>query len=63
MLYNDTASSPIDTVLIVRGGGSIEDLWAFNNEDLAREIYDFPLPIISGVGHEIDFTIADFVHT
>jgi exodeoxyribonuclease VII large subunit len=48
-------------VLIVRGGGSIEDLWAFNNEDLAREIYDFPLPIISGVGHEIDFTIADFV--
>jgi exodeoxyribonuclease VII large subunit len=61
LLYNDTASSPIDTVLIVRGGGSIEDLWAFNNEDLAREIYDFPLPIISGVGHEIDFTIADFV--
>ena len=45
LLYNDTASSPIDTVLIVRGGGSIEDLWAFNNEDLAREIYDFPIEL------------------
>ncbi|MDC0198604.1 exodeoxyribonuclease VII large subunit [Pseudomonadota bacterium] len=50
-----------DVILICRGGGSIEDLWAFNNESLAREIFDFPLPIISGVGHEIDFTIADFV--
>ena len=61
LLYNETASNPIDTVLMTRGGGSIEDLWAFNNEHLAREIYDFPIPIISGVGHEIDFTIADFV--
>lgn len=61
LLFNETAPNPIDTVVMTRGGGSIEDLWAFNNEDLAREIYDFPLPIISGVGHEIDFTIADFV--
>ena len=61
LLFNETASNPIDTVVMTRGGGSIEDLWAFNNEDLAREIYDFPIPIISGVGHEIDFTIADFV--
>ena len=61
LLFNETASNPIDTVVMTRGGGSIEDLWAFNNEDLAREIYDFPVPIISGVGHEIDFTIADFV--
>ena len=61
LLFNETASNPIDTVVMTRGGGSIEDLWAFNNEDLAREIYDFPVPISSGVGHEIDFTIADFV--
>ena len=50
-----------DVILMCRGGGSIEDLWAFNNESLAREIFDYPIPIISGVGHEIDFTIADFV--
>ena len=61
LLFNNTATEPIDTVVLTRGGGSIEDLWAFNNEDLAREIYDFPIPLISGVGHEIDFTIADFV--
>ena len=61
LLFNETSTNPIDIVLMTRGGGSIEDLWAFNNEDLAREIYDFPIPIISGVGHEIDFTIADFV--
>ena len=51
----------IDVVILSRGGGSIEDLWCFNNEELAREIYSFPLPTISGVGHEIDFTICDFV--
>jgi len=50
-----------DLILLVRGGGSIEDLWAFNDEDLAYVIADSVLPIISGVGHESDFTIADFV--
>jgi len=51
----------IDTIIIGRGGGSLEDLWAFNEEIVARAIYDAETPIISGVGHEIDFTIADFV--
>jgi exodeoxyribonuclease VII large subunit len=60
--YNNlNNANAFDLILICRGGGSIEDLWAFNNESLAREIFDFPLPIISGVGHEIDFTICDFV--
>jgi exodeoxyribonuclease VII large subunit len=59
--YNNNSSDKIDCVLLCRGGGSIEDLWCFNNEDLAREIFNFEIPIISGVGHEIDFTIADFV--
>lgn len=51
----------IDTILISRGGGSIEDLWAFNDEAVARAIFAARHPIISGIGHEIDFTIADFV--
>lgn len=51
----------IDTLIIGRGGGSIEDLWPFNEEIVARAIYNSRVPIISAVGHEIDFTIADFV--
>ena len=50
----------IDTILLVRGGGSIEDLWAFNDERVARAIVQSPVPLVSGVGHETDFTIADF---
>lgn len=51
----------IDTILLVRGGGSMDDLWAFNDEQLAYAIARSPVPVISGVGHETDFTIADFV--
>ena len=50
-----------DVVIIARGGGSFEDLNCFNDEGLAKAIYDFPIPIISGVGHENDYTICDFV--
>ena len=50
----------VDVLLLVRGGGAMEDLWAFNDEQLARIIVAAPMPIISGVGHETDFTIADF---
>jgi exodeoxyribonuclease VII large subunit len=51
----------LDVILLVRGGGSIEDLWAFNDEQLARTIIGSPVPVVSGVGHETDFSIADFV--
>jgi exodeoxyribonuclease VII large subunit len=54
-------SSKLDLILITRGGGSLEDLWAFNEEAVARAIFESALPVVSAVGHEIDFTIADFV--
>ncbi|MDP3134866.1 MAG: exodeoxyribonuclease VII large subunit [Burkholderiaceae bacterium] len=55
-----TEGPAIDLILLVRGGGSIEDLWAFNDEQLARAIVCSPVPLVCGVGHETDFTIADF---
>ncbi|PCJ41139.1 MAG: exodeoxyribonuclease VII large subunit [SAR86 cluster bacterium] len=51
----------LDVLIIARGGGSLEDLWAFNDEQLARAIFESTLPVVSAVGHEVDFTIADFV--
>jgi exodeoxyribonuclease VII large subunit len=55
------ARAECDVLIIARGGGSLEDLWAFNDEGVARAIHGSKLPIVSGVGHEVDFTIADFV--
>ena len=54
-------ASRLDLILVTRGGGSLEDLWAFNEEAVARAIFESALPVVSAVGHEIDFTIADFV--
>lgn len=54
-------SGEVDVIVIARGGGSIEDLWCFNEEIVARAIYRSDIPIVTGIGHEIDFTIADFV--
>lgn len=55
------AREDIDVILLCRGGGSIEELWAFNDKDLARAIFNCDTPIVSAVGHEVDFTISDFV--
>src|SRR5947207_6824442 len=52
---------PVDLILVARGGGSIEDLWEFNEEIVARTIVDVGVPIVSAIGHEVDFTICDFV--
>jgi exodeoxyribonuclease VII large subunit len=56
-----SARAECDVLILVRGGGSLEDLWAYNEESVARAIYDCRVPIVTGIGHEVDFTIADFV--
>ena len=61
MIKQANLRSEADVIIVGRGGGSLEDLWAFNEEIVARAIYESELPIVSAVGHEVDFTIADFV--
>jgi len=60
-LLTSAATMGLDLILVTRGGGSLEDLWAFNEEAVARAIFESAVPVVSAVGHEIDFTIADFV--
>lgn len=60
-IYDLNRKFPVDVIIVGRGGGSIEDLWAFNEEIVARAIFASKIPIISAVGHEIDYTISDFV--
>lgn len=57
----DLCEYGVDAIIIARGGGSLEDLWAFNSEELALKIHDCPVPLISAVGHQTDYTISDFV--
>ncbi|HEX9004121.1 MAG TPA: exodeoxyribonuclease VII large subunit, partial [Blastocatellia bacterium] len=59
--YSIKSGDQVDVIIVGRGGGSMEDLWAFNEEQVARAIYESGIPIVSAVGHETDFTIADFV--
>ncbi len=59
--WAENVAAPLDLILVTRGGGSLEDLWAFNEEALARAIFESKAPVVSAVGHEIDFTISDFV--
>ncbi|MCU7882051.1 MAG: exodeoxyribonuclease VII large subunit [Candidatus Thiodiazotropha sp. (ex Lucinoma aequizonata)] len=61
MLQIANQRNECDLLILSRGGGSLEDLQAFNNEGLARQIYDSQIPVVTGIGHEVDFTIADFV--
>jgi exodeoxyribonuclease VII large subunit len=60
-LLTPAATNKLDLILVTRGGGSLEDLWAFNEEIVARAVFESALPVVSAVGHEIDFTISDFV--
>jgi exodeoxyribonuclease VII large subunit len=61
LLTSSPTEMTLDLILVTRGGGSLEDLWAFNEEAVARAIFESALPVVSAVGHEIDFTISDFV--